>query len=61
VVDEVVCVQVSGAVQIAAGADLRECGSGVGQFVHGLVARIVEPMAPYFAALRRVSSKAERA
>ena len=27
----------------------------------GLVARIVEPMAPYLAALRRVSSNAERA
>jgi hypothetical protein len=27
----------------------------------GLVARIVDPMAPYLAALRRVSSKAERA
>jgi hypothetical protein len=26
-----------------------------------LVARIVEPIAPYFAALRRVSSNAERA
>jgi hypothetical protein len=27
----------------------------------GLVARTVEPCAPYFAALRRVSSNAERA
>ena len=59
---EVIGVQLAGALEVAAAQTARARTARGSTIIHaGLVARIVEPMAPYFAALRRVSSNAERA